>query len=557
MVLHIVFICFKLAGALAMFMYGMDIASEGIQRAAGARLQKTVNFMTRNSVFAILTGIIVTILLQSSSAATVMVVSFVNAGLLTLVQAIGVIMGSNIGTTLTGWIIAAAGIGKYSIILLAVPFFGVGFFMTLMKKRSVAFRSYGQMLMGFAFIFLGLDFLSTTIPDPNAGTLMFLKDFAGMGWITVVLCVLVGSVFTMLIHASSATMAIVIGLAAKDFIDFRMAAALVVGANIGTTIDSFLVSVGGNTAAKRAAWSHILFNVLGSIWVVLLFEPFLLFVDWIVPGAVTPATVGVHIAMTHTVFNAANTSLLFPFIKPYAKLVSWIIRGKPEKEKPFSLAYAVRTLSANPDINLVYARKEMSAMANLSSTMFGRFVGLLSAPPKDWTAELEEFKAMEGYADQMRDELSSFLFECQRQNPSAGGQEQIGAMMRMTVELESVTDDCFRLAILLERGKTRVQKLDRKSIDELASYTALVTEALAFARDHVNEPITADGLALASGFEDRIDEFKSQLKKAARKRLQAGAEVKTELLFLDIIRHIEKIGDHAYAVSNALRDMAA
>ena len=556
MILDLIFLFLKLLGGLAMFMYGMDIASNGLQRAAGAKLQKTVNFMTRNSLFAILTGALITVSLQSSSAATVMVVSFVNAGLLNLVQGIGVIMGSNIGTTLTGWIIAAVGIKKFSIVLFAIPIFGIGFFMNILKKRSTGFRSYGQMFMGFAFIFLGLDFIASAIPEPNPDALLIISQFSGMGWFTIFLCVLTGILFTMLVSASSATMAVAIGLAMKNFIDFRIAVAIIIGANIGTTLNSFLSSLNTNLAAKRAAWSHIFFNIFGAIWVIVVFEYFVKFVDWIVPGEISPTTIGAHVAMAHTIFNVINTVLLFPFIKHYANLVSSIIRGKPEVEKPFSLAYTVKQLSENPDLNLVYARKEISDMANLAYSMFQRFLGLVSKQSVDWTTEIEEFKTMEGYADQMRDELSSFLFECQRQNPSQKGQNQIEAMLRVTMELETVTDDCYRLAVLLEKGKKKNQYLTDESISELSPYTLLVGEALIFVRDHINKDMTSKDFSIASDFENRIDLFKSQLKKFARKRLQEGLNVKTGLLFLDIVRHIEKIGDNAYAVSNALQDLS-
>lgn len=253
MIWDIIVISFKLFGALGIFMFGMDLSSTGIQRAAGDRLQSTVNFMTKNRFIAVFTGVLVTILVQSSSATTVMVVSFVNAGLLSLVQAIGVIMGGNIGTTLTGWIIAGVGVQKFSMAAIAVPLFGSGFFMSLMKKKGDAFVSYGEALMGFAMIFLGLEYLSTAIPDPSADALLFLNNFQDKGWFAIVICVLAGTLFTMLINASSATIAIVIGLSAKGILNFEMAAAITLGSNIGTTFDSFLVSLGSNTNAKRAA----------------------------------------------------------------------------------------------------------------------------------------------------------------------------------------------------------------------------------------------------------------------------------------------------------------
>jgi len=254
---------FELIGGLAMFMYGMEKTSEGIQRAAGDRLQRAVNFMTKNRIMAVVTGALVTILIQSSSAASVMVISFVNAGLLSLAQAIGVCMGANIGTTLTGWVIAAIGIQKFSIAAIAVPAFGVGFFMSLMKKRSESFRSYGDALVGFGMIFLGLDFLSRAIPKPSGEVLAFLQSVSNWGIVSVVVAVVAGTVFTIFIDASSATLAIVITLAAQGVIDFRMGAGIILGANIGTTFNAFIAQLSNiSSDAKRAAWAHISIKIV-------------------------------------------------------------------------------------------------------------------------------------------------------------------------------------------------------------------------------------------------------------------------------------------------------
>ncbi|NLH90114.1 MAG: Na/Pi cotransporter family protein, partial [Treponema sp.] len=362
-----------LIGGLALFMYGMERSSESIQRAAGERLQSTLNMMTKNSIVGVLTGAIVTILVQSSSATTVMLITFVNAGLLSLTQAIGVIMGANIGTTLTGWIIAAVGIAKFSIISLAVPLFGIGFFMSIAKRKSDSFRSYGNAIMGLAFIFLGLDFIERAIPTPSASALLFLQNFSKLGYGAILISVLVGTVFTMLVNASSATLAIVIAMASQGIIDFNIAAALTLGANIGTTLDAFLASIstGTNTNARRAAWAHILFNVLGTVWVVILFKPFISLVDWVVPSPIEPKSIGVHIAMLHTLFNTLNTLLLLPFVRQYASFLERIIKEKPG-EAELRTFYLPKTLMATPELSLIRARKEISEMVVLARTMFDR-----------------------------------------------------------------------------------------------------------------------------------------------------------------------------------------
>jgi phosphate:Na+ symporter len=548
----------ELVGGLAMFMYGMELTSEGIQRAAGDRLQRTVNFMTRNRLMAVATGAAVTVLVQSSSALSVMVVSFVNAGLLSLVQAIGVIMGANIGTTLTGWIIAAVGVQKFSIAAIAVPIFGLGFFMSLMKRRSDSFRSYGTAFMGFGMIFLGLNFLSKAIPKPSGEVLLFLQGVSNLGFLSVIIAVLVGIVFTVLINASSATLAIVIALAAEGVIDFRMAAALTLGANIGTTFDAFLASIAANTStnAKRSGWAHILFNVIGTVWVVIVFDPFLMLVDWAVPGPIGPASVGAHIAMLHTLFNTANTLVLLPFIKQYAGLLERLFKERPgEVEARAKLAYLPIPMMTTPELSLLHARKELGDMAGVARKMFARFRGDLRACPADYAAEVEWFRRYETYADEMQEELARFLLEITRQDVGERSQANIGHMLRVVDELENMTDSCMSLSLLLERCAKKDLAFDPDELEALAPYTLIVDEFLRFVGESVGGPIDDEALALAAEFEDQVDAFRKELKKVARKRLKAGAEVKTELLFIDMVRHIEKIGDYAFSISEALREM--
>ncbi|MFZ2635016.1 MAG: Na/Pi cotransporter family protein [Rectinemataceae bacterium] len=548
---------FELVGGLAMFMYGMELTSDGIQRAAGDRLQRALNFMTRNRIMAVLTGTVVTIAVQSSSATTVMLVSFVNAGLLTLQQGIGVIMGANIGTTLTGWVIAAAGISKFSISAFAIPLFGIGFFMSIMKKRPDSFRSYGRAFMGFAMIFLGLGFISKAIPKPSGDVLLFLQNFSDMGFFAVIIAVLVGTVFTILVNASSATLAIVITLAAEGVIDFRIAAALTLGANIGTTFDAFLASIaaGASTNAKRAAWAHILFNVAGTVWVVALFDPFLRLVDWVVPGEITPASMGVHIAMLHTLFNGMNTVLLLPFVNQYAGLLSRLIREKPEEAEARAI-YLPQSLMATPELSLLHARKEISDMSALARSMFARFRVDLGKMPGDTEAEIEWFERKEKYADMMQEELSRFLLEITRQDLSERTRDRIGRKMRIVAELENVTDDCLSLAFLLKRRVDKKLVFDAESLDALVPYTAQVDEFLEFTAERLSEGMDEIQLGMATEMEEKIDAFRKHLKKMARKRMTAGADVKSELLYIDLVRHVEKIGDSAFAISGELRGMA-
>jgi phosphate:Na+ symporter len=410
------------------------------------------------------------------------------------------------------------------------------------------------MLMGFALIFLGLEFMAEAIPDPSPDALLFLQDFADRGWIAIFACVAVGVIFTMLINASSATIAIVIGLAAKGVINFEMAAAITLGAHIGTTFDSFLVSLGANVNAKRAAWAHILFNVFGAAWVIVFFRPFIALVDWITPGEINAASAGAHIAMLHTMSNTVNTLLLLPFTKQYAALISRLIKSKPEDEI-LKRAHVMPELLSSPELNIVRARKEIADLAELAGSMFSRFRETLTSHKADRVAETAMVKTGEEYADSVQDNLTRYLLEIAQQEISERTQQNIAVMLRVVNELESVTDGCFSLAVILERVEKKNLKLDKDELKNLAPYALLVDDFLRFVRAKIGSPLGDAELATAADFEERIDGYRDELKRLARKRLKTGAEVRSELLFIDIVRHIEKIGDNAYTIAEALREL--
>lgn len=553
MLWSIIVIVFKLLGALGLFMFGMELSSTGIQRAAGDRLQGTVNFMTRNRFVAVFTGVLVTVVIQSSSATTVMVVSFVNAGLLNLVQAIGVIMGANIGTTLTGWIIAAVGVQKFSIAAIAVPLFGVGFFMSLMKQKGDTVVSYGEGLMGFAMIFLGLEYLAKAIPDPSPDALLFLKNFADQGWFAILVCVLVGTVFTMLINASSATIAIIIGLSAKGILSFEMAAAITLGANIGTTFDSFLVSLGTNTNAKRAAWAHILFNVIGTVWVVVVLRPFITLVDWITPGPITAQSAGAHIAMMHTLFNAANTLVLLPFVRQYAGLLERAIKPKADEEEAAKLQYRPSVLLSSPELNIAQARSDIDALAKVAEDMFVRFREELTGKAEWGEETLEWFSRYGVYSGSLKTGITKFLFEIACQDIGERTRDSLMTWIRVVDDLENACHASRSMAESLGKAARKGDSFGAEAVAELAPYTLLVQEFISFVRPKLGAPLTGEDFSVAVEFENRIDACRGDLKKIARKRIKTGAPVKTELNYIDVIRHIERIGDCFYSISGSLR----
>ncbi len=426
----------QIIGSLGLFLYGMRTMSDGIQKAAGGRLQSILNFMTGNRVAAIFTGLAITGIIQSSSATTVMVVSFVNAGLLQLTQAIGVIMGANIGTTITGWIVALLGF-KFQISAVAIPAIGIGFILILVKKFNK--QDLGEFITGFGLLFLGLNFLKESVPDISAHPeiLEYLGRFTQHGVLSYFFFVIVGTLLTIIVQSSSAAMAITLTMAYAGWIDFPTAAAIVLGENIGTTVTAFLASIGTNVNARRASRVHTLFNIFGVIWMTFLFAPFLQLVNTIVPGDIY-AEGGAqflpgHLAMFHTLFNITNTLFCSFFIKQIALVVTKLV---PDDEAgmptTYKLKYISATLQDTPELYLLTVERELSKMAIIISDMFGRFWEVFNNPKKNMTEEIESQKKMEDLTDKMQVEITQFLSQCSLDNMNKVSAANVYSMMRIT-----------------------------------------------------------------------------------------------------------------------------
>ncbi len=543
-----------IVGSLGLFLFGMKILSEGIQKAAGERLQKTLNFMTGTRFTAILTGFLVTAIIQSSSATTVMVVSFVNAGLLTLIQAIGVIFGANIGTTVTAWIVSLIGF-QLKISHLALPAIGIGFFLYIYKKWGL--EDWGETILGFGFLFLGLDFLTRSMPKVDPNTFTFLGSLAH-GYLSLLIGVFAGTLITVIVHSSSASTAIFLTLAHQGYLRYELSAACILGANIGTTIDAILASFHTKANAKRAALVHTLFNVFGSVWAILLFQPFLHLVDTITPGPPEGKGITTHLAMLHTMFNILNTILFFPFMNQFARLVSWIIKDDPFQPPPtvYKLEYTTATLQDTPELNILRVEKEIRSMAGLVEDMFRHFETVLLNPDYEAVERLvSDLTQKEAYADQMREGIARFLVECARQRLNPKTERKIPLLLHIIDDLEEMTDECYGLGILLQRSVQKKMHFDKKEREQLIPYVSLVREFLHFVEQHYGKPFTREQMSMAQTLEDRIDELRDQLRKRARKRLKSGSSVKTELLFIDLVRKIEKLGDRAYSISEAMMEI--
>jgi phosphate:Na+ symporter len=556
-------ILFRIIGGLCLFLYGMKIMSDGIQQAAGDRLQRALNFMTGNRVMAVCTGIVVTALVQSSSAVSVMVVSFVNAGLLTLTQAIGVIMGANIGTTITAWIVSLVGF-TVSMANLALPVFGLGFFLSVSKWKH---RNLGEAFMGFGFIFLGLKFVSDAMPTLRPESLVFLRDIASLGFFSTLIGVGVSTAVTLLMHSSAATITLVIMMAYNGAIDFPFAASMILGANIGTTVDAILAAIGAKTAAKRTALVHVLFNVVGSLVALALFRPLLFLTDLLVPGPVSGGSDGglsiaAHLAMFHTVFNVLCTLVFLPFTRQFAALVTVLIkdRGESTERQPYKLEYR-SSIHSTPEFNIVRAEKEIRDMAGLASSMYARFSEVLNRLRETVDKEalvtgmVAELREKENIADEMREELTRFLMECTRRQLSRQSNRNVYYLMRIIADLEDVTDDCYSVSLMLERSVRKDLLFKEKEIEALAPYIIQVEGFLSFVREHLGRTITAEQELYAADLENQIDRSRDRLRKLGRKRIEAGEDVKRELLFIDLVRRIEKLGDICYNISEALARM--
>ena len=538
----------EIIGSLGVFLFGMKIMSEGIQKAAGDGLQSVLNHITSNRFIAVLTGFLVTTIIQSSSATTVMVVSFVNAGLLTLTQSIGVIMGANIGTTITGWIVSLLGF-KFKISAMALPIIAIG--LPLYFSKSAKRKDWGEFMIGFGILFLGLDFLKDAMPSMDAGMVGFLESYTGKGPLSLIIFILAGALITIIVHSSSASMAITLTMAHNGLIPLEAAAGMVMGSNIGTTVDAFLASIGANVNAKRAAGVHIFFNIAGVVVFTFIFTPFLTMVQKIVPGDEITS----NLAMFHTMFNVLSTAVFIGFVPQIAKLIEKVIPSSEPEEilGKYKLTYMEPTIQSMPEINIINAQKEVSHMTKVVEDMFGIYLEVFRHPDKKMGAQVKEIKDMEDYSDQMQEEITKYLIACSGESLNEHGRNNVSAMMRIVNELESIGDSCYNLILLSERRFKKDIPLHENAIKDLEPITSMVQNFLTFIKSHINEHMDKDTLKEAYEMEEKLESFKKSLNKGIRKNIKKGADIKGELLYLDVVAHVEQIGDYCLNIAQALR----
>ena len=543
-----------------MFLFGMNIMSDGLQKSAGERMRKTLNLMTRNRFVGMITGFVATAIIQSSSAFSVIIVSFVNAGLITLKQSVGVFFGTNIGTTLTGWIISLIGF-KVNIDSLALPAIGIGFIMSVIKWK---YKSVGDFLLGFGFLFLGLHFLTSGMGTETAKNML---DFNAIGslsdhrYLSILIGFGVGLVMTIIINSSTASITLIMALAYQGIIPYEMAAGMVLGANLGTTTDAPLASIAGNTNSKRAALVHVMFNVIGIAWALPLLIPLLKLVDVILPGNPWESldAIPLHIAGLHTTFNIVNTIIFLPFVNQFTSLITLMVPQKKGEEESdhYKFVYHSSSIANSPELSIVQAEKEISNMAGIVSFMYSKFCTALRSlhesdekTIKEKTVSLcNELEKKEQYIDEMRETLTAFLVDCSRVKLNPRSEARVGYLLRVIGNLEEMSDESYSLSRLLEKSIRKDCMFKEKEMDELIPYVGQVEEFLGLLEDQLGTNPTAEQKIHATELEMSIDKNRKKLNKMGRKRIEAGGDVKTELLFMDLVRRIEKLGDYCFEIA--------
>lgn len=560
---------FTLIGALGMFLYGMNFMSAGLQKASGDKLRGILTSMTSNPFKRVLTGLGITALVQSSSATTVLVVSFVNAGLLTLLQAVGIIMGANIGTTLTAWVTAVG--FSVDISAFSVPLMILGFLLTSSKKQN--HKNIGEFVVGFALMFLGLSFMKSsagTILSDKDAMMAFFSHFTQFGFWSDIIFLLAGTILTIVLQASSATMAITMLLTTSGLIDFELACAMVLGENIGTTITANMAASVGNTAAKRAALAHTLFNIFGVIWMLIVFKPFLKLVGIVMEavGFYNPLTIDLTtpeagptllygISMLHTLFNITNTMVLIWFSGTIVKIVETLIKTpKNQEDEVFRLKYIEAGRIAAPEFATEQATKEIIHFAEICRNGLGYVRDAVNETDPD---KFEEFRKKlvkyEEISDRIEYEIANFLNAISTQEISMATSFHIKSMYKIIGELESLGDSGEAISRILSRKNIHKKTFDADSIKHINGMIDLVDEAYAVMIENLKAYYSNELGEISNAYdaEDRINVMRNNLREEAIEEVEGdNKSYLTSVYYLDVVSELEKMGDFMINVSQDL-----
>ena len=550
----------KLIGSLGLFLYGMKIMSEGLQKVAGDRLRSILTAMTTNRVTGVLTGVLITALIQSSSATTVMVVSFVNAGLLTLAESISVIMGANIGTTVTAWIISIFGF-KVDMAAFALPLLAIALPLIFSGKSNR--KSVGEFIFGFSFLFMGLSYLKANAPDLNANPemLAFVQNYTDMGFFSILLFLFIGTILTMIVQASAATMAITLIMCANGWISLELGAALVLGENIGTTITANLAALTANTQAKRAALAHFVFNVFGVIWVLIIFHPFMQLVNWVVDTFFQTSNPEVAISYKlsafHSIFKICNVCILIWGVKLIERTVCALIHPKEEDEEP-RLRFITGGMLSTAELSILQARKEIHLFAERTHRMFGMVQDLLhTEKDDDFNKLFSRIEKYENISDNMELEIANYLNQVSEGRLSSESKLQIRAMLREVTEIESIGDSCYNLARTINRKRQTNQDFTEKQYEHIHFMMKLTNDALAQMIVVVEKP-EHQSIDINKSFniENEINNYRNQLKNQNILDVNNKEyDYQMGVYYMDIIAECEKLGDYIVNVVEASSDV--
>lgn len=589
-----------LLGAVGLFLYGMKVMSEGLQKVAGDRLRNILGAMTRNRFTGTITGFFITALIQSSSASTVMVVSFVNAGLMTLAQSMAVIFGANVGTTFTAWVIALFGF-KVDISAFALPLIGLS--VPLLFSSKSKHKSIGEFIIGFAFLFMGLSLINKYVPDlqSNPEMFAFLQHYASMGFTSVLIFCLVGLVITMIIQSSAATFAITLIMCSKGWITFDLACALVLGSNIGTTITPILASLSGNVAAKRTAMGHLLFNFLGTVWTLAVFYPFVNLNCWITqtigqgdPNALytwvnglqesnpevyshlfdgtlseknefvmqmvkMQVSVSFGLSVFHTVFNVINLSVMIWLTNVYVKIVEWIMPAKHKEDEEFTLKFISAGILSASELNITQAEKEIYVYTERVQRMINMAHELVHTEEDsdDFVKLYSRLEKYEDISDRMEIEIADYLNRCAEGRLSAEGKLHIAGMLRIVSEVESIADCCLGV------GKIMLRKIDAKAkfndaiYQHIDSMFALVKDAMSnmmgLLQNFENPSIT--DINASYNKEREINNMRNRLRSANIENInERHYEYQAGIYFMDLVSDLERTGDYIINVVDTMKE---
>ena len=588
-----------LIGSIGLFLYGMKLMSEGLQKAAGDRLRNILAWMTNNRLVGALTGILVTALIQSSSATTVMIVSFVNAGLLSLGQSMAVIMGANVGTTATAWILYLGGF-KVNLAAASIPI--IAFTLPMMFSQKNSWKSWGEVLLGFAFLFMGLDLLNHSVPDLRSNPELFaaIQNYADMGWISVVLFAFIGMIITIVVQSSSVTFAITLVICSKGWISFEMAAALVLGSNIGTCITPIIASASGNIWAKRSAMGHLLFNVLGSVWVLALYYPFMKLVIWLstlgqgdptallsfvnntdpaiinalnegtldladpvnqqlaTTFAANQAYVSFGLSIFHTLFNAINICVMIWLTGVYVKIVTKLVPSKPTEEEGEShLKFITAGMLSTSELSILQARKEIQLYGERTQRMFGLVRDLFhETDDKEFTSKYSRIQKYENISDRMEMEIAEYLTKVSAGRLSDESKHQVQMKLRVISEIESVADSCYNLARTLQRRFQQPEKFPEDIDGNIELMFNLIESGLqnmcnVLCEEHIDQSYVNS----AQNIENEINNYRNQLKLQNVIAVNEGYyNYPVATTYMDTIVECEKMGDYIVNVVEAVAD---